>query len=525
MSSQSVPFDWKQVDEKLVSLMMSKLAEEFGKLNQEDFHQIHYLNMGNQNAMTVPSQRFEMQLLRIGEMAARIYDMYCEVWRCQQKDLLPDFLRTVSSRGIGMLISARTGSVTFEFALEQKRTGSPNPQWLKSATESFKRNTDLLRAEWQRTAEIDAKTLEYLLAGAPNNAIARGIAIQIVHARTQLRMLDTKIASLQARITMSEQALSATQIRPPDAYRVKAIEQSHGRLIADKELCENRRDQWQVKLDASMNRSTELRAQAASESLYHNAEGPAVAPQPQSVGADLWHGLHLEFTALTEEELRRDPSNRNDKWLRCYVTRSQEEGEQLSLSAGLDEGFRARFEALATRAGIALGAQPGEASPLDFWLRALFENLLEHKSHALFAANKEGGGIITRVCEASATFCSRLEKSALNQLAQEPQATQNKPPVSGSGKVAAQIPVPQQLKYASPLKKAVGWVLTLDHHASDLAICRHFDENGSVELPKSWTSGENRSFELAYKDPQHRRKIEKLISKVRTDMRRKGLLS
>ena len=73
----------------------------------------------------------------------------------------------------------------------------------------------------------------------------------------------------------------------------------------------------------------------------------------------------------------------------------------------MDEGFRARFEVLATRAG-----RPGEVSLLEVWLRALFENLLEHNSRALFAANKEGGGIITRQCEASATYCARLEKAA-----------------------------------------------------------------------------------------------------------------
>lgn len=354
--------------------MMSKLAEEFGNLNREDFSQIHYLNVGNGNAITAPSQRFEMQLLRIGEMAARIYEMYCEVWRCQQKDISPGFLSAVSSNGIGMLISARTGSFIFELGLEHKRTGRPDSQWLKAATQSFKRNTELLLGEWQRIAEIDGKTLEYMLAGAPSNPVACEIATQIVHARTQLRILDTRIASLKARIRMSELALSAMQTRPPDAYRMKSIEQMHGRLIAEKGQCENRRDQWQGKLDAAMSRST---------------------------------------ARLDREALEQD---------------------------GMIKPASASGQKNVTRAHTAhIGARSG-------------------------------------------------------------------------------------LNYRSELKNVIALNFAKNHKASDLDICRALDSDGAVELPTSWQTGENRLFERAYKNPQTRRKVEITISKVRNQMRKKGLL-
>jgi len=85
------------------------------------------------------------------------------------------------------------------------------------------------------------------------------------------------------------------------------------------------------------------------------------------------------------------------------------------LGWGVSEAFRARFEALATRAGAKLGPPQG-TTPLDFWLHCLFRDLLENNSSELAGADKTGG-IIRRVCEASATFCARLETKALETSA------------------------------------------------------------------------------------------------------------
>jgi hypothetical protein len=67
-------------------------------------------------------------------------------------------------------------------------------------------------------------------------------------------------------------------------------------------------------------------------------------------------------------------------------------------------------------------------------------------------------------------------------------------------------------------------LLTISDDTTDLQVCRLFDKDGMVDLPESWKTGDNRSFEIAYKDPQHRPKIEKTISKVRTDLRNIGIL-
>ena len=83
------------------------------------------------------------------------------------------------------------------------------------------------------------------------------------------------------------------------------------------------------------------------------------------------------------------------------------------VSDGVSENFQERFRALAARAGVALGC-PKDTDAEDFWLHRLYLDLVENNSDQLFAASKEGG-VILRVCVASATFCARLERKALEQ--------------------------------------------------------------------------------------------------------------
>jgi hypothetical protein len=102
------------------------------------------------------------------------------------------------------------------------------------------------------------------------------------------------------------------------------------------------------------------------------------------------------------------------------------------------------------------------------------------------------------------------------------QETEVKAPAGTANK--PQLATPPALNYVSPIKRAIAWVLTGDRAASDLSICRRFDEEGALDLPKHWKTGDNWSFERAYKDPKHRHKIEILFSRVRSDMRKQGLL-
>ncbi|HEY4930055.1 MAG TPA: hypothetical protein VII23_00660 [Terriglobales bacterium] len=86
------------------------------------------------------------------------------------------------------------------------------------------------------------------------------------------------------------------------------------------------------------------------------------------------------------------------------------------------------------------------------------------------------------------------------------------------------------LNYRSHLRIAVWSQLVKNPRATDLDICRGLDFDGDVKLPMGWrrksfkhSVSQDYLFKEAYGDPQQRKKIHSLISKVRRDMRNRGL--
>jgi hypothetical protein len=150
-----------------------------------------------------------------------------------------------------------------------------------------------------------------------------------------------------------------------------------------------------------------------------------------SAKPDIWHYFLDEFQALAREE-REARAAQKDRLLRAYCSYEKhpevvhEYGKPehgpfcllqvpecglWMLSDGLNENFRARFDGLASRAGLELGCSKG-VQPLDYWLHKLWLDLRMRRSSYLFAASDEGG-VIRYVCEASATFAARLEQESL----------------------------------------------------------------------------------------------------------------
>ena len=70
-----------QIDQRLASIMQGKVSAVIRELITDDVAHIRLQNMTNQNSMTVPSERLDMQRLRTDERAARLYEGYCEIWR------------------------------------------------------------------------------------------------------------------------------------------------------------------------------------------------------------------------------------------------------------------------------------------------------------------------------------------------------------------------------------------------------------------------------------------------------------
>lgn len=230
---------------------------------------------------------------------------------------------------------------------------------------------------------------------------------------------------------------------------------------------------------------------------------------------DVWKDFHDKFKALVDEELKVAPHNVRDRWLRAYVGDRGKNTEIGSwwLSAGLNEGFQARFDVAATRAGVALGPTQG-TNPRDYWLHKVFTHLLKRPSDLLLAANKHGG-IILRVCEASAVYCVRLEKKAL-ESAHDASPPSEQKEIELVKKREERAPLK---RYRSDLKRAIFAALTKQPNASDLDICRSIDADGTAGA-----KGDDRTLTSAYMDAKRKPAIQAAISKVRRDMRGLGML-
>jgi hypothetical protein len=74
-------------------------------------------------------------------------------------------------------------------------------------------------------------------------------------------------------------------------------------------------------------------------------------------------------------------------------------------------------------------------------------------------------------------------------------------------------------------RSAVSLALVINPSATDIDICRRLDADGGVDLPSALSNaGCDRLFVSAYKDPRRRHRLEVTFSKVRKDLRDKGLL-
>jgi hypothetical protein len=82
-------------------------------------------------------------------------------------------------------------------------------------------------------------------------------------------------------------------------------------------------------------------------------------------------------------------------------------------------------------------------------------------------------------------------------------------------------------KYRSGIKRAILIELTKNPGASDLEVCRGLDADGSIDLPRTLQAEKkDRPFVAAYSNRlSSRRRVEVAISKVRTDLRKRGLLA
>ena len=164
-----------------------------------------------------------------------------------------------------------------------------------------------------------------------------------------------------------------------------------------------------------------------------------------------WQSRGDECKQLADEEKPIVHATRKEGLLaECFFDSSPtlQNATMLDLRKGPDEDLKVRFEALATKAGIALGCTK-DWEPLKFWIFKLFLYLSKTKSHHLMTMTSHAkigdspqsdilkphagetvsglGGFITNVYKASANFCFWLEKQALEAV--EPNTKRGPTPI------------------------------------------------------------------------------------------------
>lgn len=263
-------------------------------------------------------------------------------------------------------------------------------------------------------------------------------------------------------------------------------------------------DETHVRLAKQSRESTRTATPAVTQpALQVPAESAAKGADVNGLRseADLWRDFHEKFQSLAGEEREQGAAQR-DRFVKAYFTyRKGTEilqvqrdaqwafglfgnSEKLpdppnvltsipahgpfcliqtpkyglwTLSDGVNESVQERFQTLAARAGIALDCPQG-TDPVDFWLHRLVLDLRENKSKLLFADSGEAG-MIPRACEASAVFCSRLERKALERTPRREELSRFAPRMTESPQGATSVPQVQINELANKRKALVEPIL------------------------------------------------------------------
>lgn len=133
-----------------------------------------------------------------------------------------------------------------------------------------------------------------------------------------------------------------------------------------------------------------------------------------------WLQFSNDFAKLAEEE-------KGKRRLGVMATQEPNHSGDIAvwtINDSYSENFKARFELLATQAGKSLGPLPAGATPFSYWLHRLYQHLREQRSELsrfqIYTAKTDAGDqvsfecpLIEAVCEASSTFCLRLQRRVI----------------------------------------------------------------------------------------------------------------
>jgi hypothetical protein len=291
-------------------------------------------------------------------------DRVCrEVWHSDGNTISPEFIRTVLVPHVFSVIAASKGGIEHHLELLAARTNI-GVTHLKPSLQHLAHEIGLLGGEIATRSEIEA--------------------IELAKQMTQLPRVSEPLQPPEAvgGSSLSASGRKPTQMSPNAPASWREFRDEFEQLAREQErpvrTPKNRRDRRMM-----------LRADGLLWASGNYKKHPEIWAEKGKPGQGFFCLLQVPETGL---------------WM---------------LDDGVSENLQARFRALASRAGVALGS-PKDTDPEDFWLHRLYLDLRENNSEHLFCESDEGG-MILHVCEASATFCSRLERSALEAAVLLPQ--------------------------------------------------------------------------------------------------------
>lgn len=146
------------------------------------------------------------------------------------------------------------------------------------------------------------------------------------------------------------------------------------------------------------------------------------AGKPERADGPLWQQFSSNFAKLSEEE-------KGKRRLGVMATQELNHAGDIAvwtINGSYSENFTARFELLASQAGKSLGPVPRGATPFSYWLHRLYQHLREERSSLsrfqIYTGQAQTGSqvsleypLVESACEASSTFCLRLQKRALEK--------------------------------------------------------------------------------------------------------------
>jgi hypothetical protein len=453
---------WRLI-EKDYTLRLSIVAPKWAEEHQKAKNMLFAEARRRGNSAYLGPAWVDMEIADTNTRAEWAYKACCEVWEIQGRPKCRAFFRGVFDWCLQPIFAVRKGCFQSQLELHQTRTGRTIPQGT-AIYGHMNRQMGKLISEWDTRLEIDARDNDYQRQRIGTQ--------ELQQARTPAALVSASVPIDVPGPTGDERTQS----------QVETLTIEHVGTVASTFT-------W---------KDLEIRFQ----SIHANASG-------QRFSANF---IRTDW----------ESGDVSEEWI-----------------VGGNAAFREEFENLASISARKLGCTRSEGAN-EYWLDRVWEwmqlaGLDKDKSVAwlptgtVVQAGHTGTtqGLHTeKIAELSAQFCLELMARGTPESAVSPLSKRTNMLPKFAPTVASTNSRPKgRLNYRSEVKRAIQAELTRNPSATNLAICRAFDSNGNAELPKNWqpNPGE-RAFEKAYLDSRKKTLIEKMISKVRADMREAQLL-